>query len=73
MDIAEIRRQFPVTERMVFLNNAAESPLSLPVRRRLDEYLDQSAWSPDTRPPARHPVGRSMASCSMRAPPSTGS
>ena len=56
MDIAAIRRQFPVTERMVFLNNAAESPLSLPVRRRLDEYLDQAAWSPDTRPPARHPV-----------------
>ncbi|MFO7692417.1 MAG: aminotransferase class V-fold PLP-dependent enzyme [Vicinamibacterales bacterium] len=56
MDVAAIRRQFPVTERMVFLNNAAESPLSLPVRRRLDEYLDQAAAAPDTRPPARHPV-----------------
>ena len=56
MDVAGIRRQFPVTERMVFLNNAAESPLSLPVRRRLDAYLDQAAWSPDKRPPARHTV-----------------
>ncbi len=56
MDVAAIRRQFPVTERMVFLNNAAESPLSLPVRRRLDEYLDQAACDPDKRPPARHPV-----------------
>jgi selenocysteine lyase/cysteine desulfurase len=56
MDVTAIRRQFPVTERMVFLNNAAESPLSLPVRRRLNEYLDQAAWSPDTRPPARHPL-----------------
>ena len=56
MDVAAIRRQFPVTERMVFLNNAAESPLSLPVRRRLDEYLDQAACAPDKRPPARHPV-----------------
>jgi selenocysteine lyase/cysteine desulfurase len=56
MDVAAIRRQFPVTERMVFLNNAAESPLSLPVRRRLDEYLDQAAWAPDKRPPARHAV-----------------
>ena len=56
MDVAAIRRQFPVTERMVFLNNAAESPLSLPVRRRLDEYLDQAACAPDRRPPARQPV-----------------
>ena len=56
MDVAAIRRQFPVTERMVFLNNAAESPLSLPVRRRLDEYLDRAACAPDRRPPARHPV-----------------
>ena len=56
MDVAAIRRQFPVTERMVFLNNAAESPLSLPVRRRLDEYLDQAACAPDKRPPARNPV-----------------
>lgn len=56
MDLASLRRQFPVTERMVFLNNAAESPLSLPVRRRLDEYLDLAASAPDQRPPARHPV-----------------
>jgi selenocysteine lyase/cysteine desulfurase len=56
MDLVSLRRQFPVTERMVFLNNAAECPLSLPVRRRLDEYLDLAAASPDQRPPARHPV-----------------
>ena len=56
MDVAAVRRHFPVTERMVFLNNAAESPLSLPVRRRLDEYLDQAAGAPDRRPPARQPV-----------------
>ena len=52
MDVAAIRRQFPVTDRMVFLNNAAESPLSLPVRRRLEEYLDQASCAPDRRPPA---------------------
>ncbi|MGE5199772.1 MAG: aminotransferase class V-fold PLP-dependent enzyme [Rhodospirillaceae bacterium] len=56
MDVAGLRPLFPVTERMAFLNNAAESPLSLPVRRRLNEYLDRAAWSPDNRPPARHPV-----------------
>jgi selenocysteine lyase/cysteine desulfurase len=56
MDVAAVRRHFPVTERMVFLNNAAESPLSVPVRLRLDEYLDQAAGAPDRRPPARQPV-----------------
>ena len=35
MDVTRVRRQFPVTERMVFLNNAAESPLNVPVRRWL--------------------------------------
>jgi cysteine desulfurase / selenocysteine lyase len=56
MDVARIRASFPVTEQLVFMNNAAESPLSLPVRRRLDEYLDRAALSPDGRPPARHPL-----------------
>jgi selenocysteine lyase/cysteine desulfurase len=56
MDVAKLRSQFPVTAQMVFLNNAAESPLCLPVRRRLDEYLDLAARSPDGRPPARHPL-----------------
>jgi len=36
MDVAKLRSQFPVTEQMVFLNNAAESPLCLPVRRLLE-------------------------------------
>jgi cysteine desulfurase / selenocysteine lyase len=56
MDVAKLRSQFPVTQHAVFLNNAAESPLSLPVRRRLDEYLDLAARSPDGRPSARHPL-----------------
>jgi hypothetical protein len=49
MDVAKLRSQFPVTEHMVFLNNAAESPLCLPVRRRLDAYLDLAARSPGGR------------------------
>jgi cysteine desulfurase / selenocysteine lyase len=56
IDVASIRTQFPVTREMTFLNNAAECPLCLPVRQRLDEYLDRAARSPDRRPAARHPV-----------------
>lgn len=56
MDVTRLRGQFPVTGRMAFLNNAAQCPLSLPVRQRVDEYLDQAALAPDQRPPARHPV-----------------
>ncbi|HEY3381306.1 MAG TPA: aminotransferase class V-fold PLP-dependent enzyme [Vicinamibacterales bacterium] len=56
MDWSECRRLFPVTDELVFLNNAAESPLNLAVRRRLDEYLDLAARAPHNRPPARNPV-----------------
>lgn len=56
MDLRAIRGLFPVTEQMAFLNNAAESPLCLPVRRRVEEYLDLASRAPDGRPPARHPL-----------------
>ncbi len=56
MDSAAVRALFPVTERLIFLNNAAESPLSLPVRRRLEDYLDLAEHAPHRRPPARNPV-----------------
>ena len=61
MDVHAVRRLFPVTEQMVFLNNAAESPLCLPVRARLDEYLDRAALCPDARPPARRAVQPRLA------------
>ncbi len=54
MDVRAIRRQFPVTEHTVYLNNAAQCPLCLPVRDRLDAYLDLAARAPDKRPGARH-------------------
>jgi selenocysteine lyase/cysteine desulfurase len=56
MDVIALRKQFPVTAEMTFLNNAAECPLCLPVRERLAEYLDRAARSPDRRPAARHPL-----------------
>jgi cysteine desulfurase/selenocysteine lyase len=61
MDLHAARRLFPVTEQMVFLNNAAQSPLCLPVRARLDEYLDRAALCPDARPPARRAVQPRLA------------
>jgi cysteine desulfurase / selenocysteine lyase len=53
MDVSAIRRQFPVTAHTVYLNNAAQCPLCLPVRERLDAYLDLAARTPDKRPGAR--------------------
>ena len=55
MDLIALRQQFPITGDMTFLNNAAQCPLCVPVRERLDEYLDRAARSPDRRPSARQP------------------
>ena len=68
MHIQQIRQCFPVTRSMAFLNNAAESALCTPVRRRLDEYLDAAATTPDKRPPARHPVRPLLAGLFGGAP-----
>jgi selenocysteine lyase/cysteine desulfurase len=56
MDSSAIRRLFPVTRQMAYLNTAAQSALATPVRERLDTYLDRAAADPDHRPSARHPV-----------------
>jgi selenocysteine lyase/cysteine desulfurase len=56
IDLIDLRRHFPVTDHVTFLNNAAESPLCLPVRRRLETYLDAAARTPDARPSSRHPL-----------------
>ena len=53
MDLDRLRSLFPVTERLAFLNNAAESPLNLRVRGRLEEYLDLAAREPHRRPSVR--------------------
>lgn len=56
MDIKSLRQLFPVTEKYAFLNNAAESPLNLRVRNRLDEYLDTALNSPQNKPSVRSEV-----------------
>ena len=38
---AELRRQFPITENMTYLDAAHQTPLSLPVRAALEGFLDE--------------------------------
>ena len=41
----EVREQFPITRRWVFLNHAAESPLPAPVADAVRKYADESSSS----------------------------
>lgn len=56
MDINELRKLFPVTKEYIFLNNAAESPLNLRFRNKLDGYLDTVENAPHTKPSIRDDV-----------------
>ncbi len=49
----EARSLFPVCENLVFLNNAAESPLNVRVRQALEDYLTLASENPPKKPPAR--------------------
>ncbi len=61
MDVPELRQIFPVTEKYVFLNNAAESPLSLKFKNKLDEYLDLALHQPQNKPSIRDDVRTRLA------------
>ncbi|MDX9953759.1 MAG: aminotransferase class V-fold PLP-dependent enzyme [Anaerolineae bacterium] len=61
MDVTALRQLFPVTENCVFLNNAAESPLNLRVRQRLDEYLLLASNAPHQKPSVRTAVRTELA------------
>lgn len=50
MDLSRYRSEFPVVDRLLFLNHASESPVSRPVRRRIHEYLDAAENDPDAAP-----------------------
>lgn len=56
MDIKALRKLFPVTDKYVFLNNAAESPLNVRVRYGLEEYLDIATTAPQNKPSVRNKV-----------------
>lgn len=53
MKISEIRKLFPVTENVVYLNNAAESPLNTRVKEKLNEYLELDLKHTHKKPPVR--------------------
>jgi len=61
MNITEARKLFPVHEKSVFLNNAAESPLNERVRHRLNEYLALASESPHLKPPVRKAVRTALS------------
>lgn len=42
-DVAAIRQQFPVTERMLYLDSAHQSPLPSSVRAAIDAFLDEGS------------------------------
>lgn len=56
MDIKELRQLFPITEKYIFLNNAAESPLNLRFRNKLEEYLNLAENTPQNKPSVRDNV-----------------
>ncbi len=49
-DVSSLRKQFPVTERSVYLDHAAIGTLSEPVRQAMDSYLAHRATSGDKGP-----------------------
>lgn len=53
MDISALRKLFPVTEHALYLNSAAESPLHIRGRERLDEYLTLALEAPHKKPSSR--------------------
>lgn len=61
MDIQAVRQLFPVTKKYIFLNNAAESPLNLRVRRRIDEYLDLAENEPQNKPSVRKDIKEKLS------------
>jgi cysteine desulfurase / selenocysteine lyase len=61
MDISTLRTLFPVHKKSVFLNNAAESPLNVRVRQKLEEYLILASDEPQQKPPVRPPIKTALS------------
>ncbi|HZK09990.1 MAG TPA: aminotransferase class V-fold PLP-dependent enzyme [Clostridia bacterium] len=61
MDTDKLRALFPLTENYTFLNNAAESPLNMAVKNKLDYYLDLALRAPHTKPSVRYQVKKKLA------------
>lgn len=50
VDLSAYRADFPVVDRMLYLNHASEAPVCHPVRRRVEAYLDVAQGDPDAAP-----------------------
>jgi len=42
MDLSKYRKEFPITERMAYLDHAAVSPISLRVKKWMDQWSDEA-------------------------------
>ena len=61
MDLTALRDLFPVTRHLVYLDNAAESPLNTRVRDRLTAYLASTECAPQRKPPLRREMKALLA------------
>ena len=61
MSLSTYRALFPVTEKSVYLNNAAESPLNTRVRQKLEGYLKLAAEEPQNKPEVRTIVRKQLS------------
>ena len=68
MNFSAYRSLFPVCDNVVYLNNAAESPLNTKVRQRLDEYLELASHEPQNKPKVRPVVRQKLSELFGGAP-----
>lgn len=61
MDIGQIRKIFKVTDKFIFFNNAAESPMNSIYRDKLDEFYDLATFAPHTKPDVRQVVREKLS------------
>lgn len=60
-NLSTYRTLFPVTEKSVYLNNAAESPLNTRVHHKLNEYLQLAAQEPQNKPEVRTGIRKQLS------------
>ena len=61
MNLATYRTLFPITEKSIFLNNAAESPLNSRSHQQLEQYLQLVAEAPQNKPEVRTTIRKQLA------------
>lgn len=59
--MSKYKEVFPVTDKYIFLNNAAESPMNSVFKKALDEYLQIVSIAPHTKPSMRKSVKEKLS------------